>query len=34
MAEIKARLQETSQACLDAYEAWASKKKDAKAQET
>lgn len=34
MPEIKARLQTASKDCLEAYEAWASNKKDAKTQET
>ncbi len=33
MEEIEARLKETSQECLKAYEAWASKKQDKKTQE-
>ncbi|MBI1300087.1 MAG: hypothetical protein GC137_00375 [Alphaproteobacteria bacterium] len=33
MPEIKARLQTASKECLEAYEAWASHKKDAKMQE-
>ena len=33
MDEIQTRLQETSQNCLKAYEAWAGNKKDSKIQE-
>ena len=33
MAEIKARLKETSEECLKAYEVWSKSKKDQKAQE-